>query len=291
VSQFVFNEAEASLSNFDLKDKQLDSPTITPVKLSATMRFMLWCVDGLAGTVFMTMVTLWALFGDDLRLLTTERDMDSFFVQLTLFCLCCFVVELLFASIAKAGYFASFYFWLDCIATCSLVLDIPEVFEAFTGVSEKDSTLEYNDGDAMQGDAGNADAAKESATLTRAGRTSRAGTRAGRIVRLVRLVRILKLYKQYAKNKEKVADARGGKGDDEHDTTQELEESRVGQKLSDLTTRRVILGVLLMLFILPLFDASTFDEHATLMSGGFEMVVQVKPHHRMLMRFSTGARG
>jgi len=186
VSQFVFNDgAEASLKSLP----SMDSPTATPVKLSATMRFMLWCVDGMAGTVFMTVVTLWALFGDDIRLLTTERDMDSFFVDLTLFCLVCFVVELLFASIAKPQYFASFYFWLDGIATCSLVLDIPEVFEAFTGVSEKDSTLEYNDGDAMQGDAGNADAAKESATLTRAGRTSRAGTRAGRIVRLVRLVR------------------------------------------------------------------------------------------------------
>jgi hypothetical protein len=34
-----------------------------------------------------------------------------------------------FASIAKPDYFASFYFWLDGIATCSLVLDIPEVFE------------------------------------------------------------------------------------------------------------------------------------------------------------------
>jgi len=91
---------------------------------------------------------------------------------------------------------------------------------------------------------------------------------------------ILKLYKQYAKNKEKAGgEGRVGKGDhEEHDTNapQELEESRVGQKLSDLTTRRVILGVLLMLFILPLFDASTFDEDATLMSGGFEMVVQVK---------------
>jgi hypothetical protein len=60
---------------------------------------------------------------------------------------------------------------------------------AFTGVGEKDSTAAYDSENDMQGDAGNADAAKESATLTRAGRTSRAGTRAGRIVRLVRLVR------------------------------------------------------------------------------------------------------
>jgi hypothetical protein len=80
----------------------------------------------------------------------------------------------------------------------------------------------------------------------------------------------VKLYKQYAKNKKS-----GEVHAVEAGEAPELEESRVGQKLSDLTTRRVIIGVLLMLFILPLFDATTFDEDTTLMSGGFEMVVQV----------------
>ena len=106
VSQFVFSEdstepawrqerQDSFMGNEDItvavKEK---ADTATPVKVSRPLRFMLWAVDGSAGTVFMTVVTLWALFGDDIRLLTTNKEMDSFFVDLTLFCLVCFGMEL-----------------------------------------------------------------------------------------------------------------------------------------------------------------------------------------------------
>jgi hypothetical protein len=57
------------------------------------------------------------------------------------------------------------------------------------------------------------------------------------------------------------------------------QETRVGQRLSDLTTRRVIVGVLAMLFCLPLFDINTFEagEEALLAEGGLKMV------HNMLV--------
>eukprot|EP00241_Pyramimonas_parkeae_P004274 CAMPEP_0114238114 /NCGR_PEP_ID=MMETSP0058-20121206/7752_1 /TAXON_ID=36894 /ORGANISM="Pyramimonas parkeae, CCMP726" /LENGTH=849 /DNA_ID=CAMNT_0001350203 /DNA_START=611 /DNA_END=3157 /DNA_ORIENTATION=- len=222
--------------------------------------FMVWCVDGTPGTIFMTLVTIWALFGDDIRLISTYKEADDGFTVVTIFCLLCFSVELGFASIAKEGFTFSFYFWLDLIATVSLLFDIPDVFALMTGVEETDSTVSPTD---SSGSADNSQM-KESATLTRAGRTSRAGTRAGRIVRLVRLVRILKLYKQYTKSKQ-LADGQA-------DPEEELAESRVGQKLSDLTTRRVIVGVLMMLFIMPLFDVTTFDEPETLMEGGLQLV-------------------
>ncbi len=38
----------------------------------------------------------------------------------------------------------------------------------------------------------------------------------------------------------------------------EMKESRVSKKLSDLTTKRVIIIVLLLLFIMPLFSADYF---------------------------------
>mmetsp|Transcript_3670 Transcript_3670/g.4918 ORF Transcript_3670/g.4918 Transcript_3670/m.4918 type:complete len:841 (+) Transcript_3670:546-3068(+) len=230
--------------------------------MPAWQKSMIWCVDGIPGTIFMTLVTIWALFGDDVRLITTYKEADDGFTVVTILCLIFFAVELSFASLAKAEYFLGFYFWLDLIATLSLLFDIPVIFEALTGVKETDSTADIG---VTSSDAGSSNAVKDTSTLARAGRTSRAGTRAGRIVRLVRLIRILKLYKQYANQKEN----QEVKQEDE-----ELTESRVGQKLSDLTTRRVIIGVLLMLFILPLFDVTTFEEEATLMDGGLEMVAE-----------------
>ena len=48
--------------------------------------------------------------------------------------------------------------------------------------------------------------------------------------------------------------------DDEDDEVRIPSESRVGKKLSDLTTKRVIFLVLMMLLILPLFDAEFYYE-------------------------------
>ena len=54
----------------------------------------------------------------------------------------------------------------------------------------------------------------------------------------------------------------------------DLEQSRVGERLSELSTRRVIIGVLLMLFMMPIFAADFFDagETNTLIDGGLKIV-------------------
>lgn len=50
-------------------------------------------------------------------------------------------------------------------------------------------------------------------------------------------------------------------------------ESRVGKKLSDLTTKRVIFLVLTMLLILPLFEYETYANQYTSWDFGIEGVV------------------
>eukprot|EP00951_Prasinocladus_malaysianus_P046538 scaffold646169_cov48-Prasinocladus_malaysianus.AAC.1 len=149
-------------------------------------------IDAWPMTLFFMGVTIWALFGDDLRLAVFPPAADPFFVGLTYFMLVAFASEMsedlttnllpyydycLLLSLVKRGYMFSFYFWLDFIATASLLFDIPAVNEAILATSSDTA---------------------DSTTLARAGRTSRVGTRAGRIarvVRVIRLVRMLKIYK------------------------------------------------------------------------------------------------
>ena len=206
----------------------------------------------------MTLITLWALFGDDIRLAATQRSADEGFLVMTYICLVCFAIELTVSSVCKEKYFLGFYFFLDFVATFSLLFDIPEVMEALFG------------GGGSQG------GAADSTTLARAGRTSRVGTRAGRVVRLVRLVRILKLYKQYQLRKSGTNDQMNLTEEEE-----ELAESRVGQKLSDLTTRRVIIGVLLMLFVLPLFqlELGYYGERTSVELSGLRMLHNSFPNN------------
>mmetsp|Transcript_67151 Transcript_67151/g.212609 ORF Transcript_67151/g.212609 Transcript_67151/m.212609 type:complete len:594 (-) Transcript_67151:201-1982(-) len=54
----------------------------------------------------------------------------------------------------------------------------------------------------------------------------------------------------------------------------DMKQSKVGEKLSDLTTRRVIIGVLTMLFLLPVFDLGSgyFYEPVPLQNGGLDTI-------------------
>ena len=238
----------------DPSDETKVNVVIEPSKPVATWRAsLLIMVDATWFSIVSTFVTIWALFGQDIQLACTDKSTDGIFEGLTIACLVFFTFELVATCIAKpVDNFLGFYFWLDFVATASMVFDIPQVFDAIT------ASMGSSDSDAAR-----------STTVLKAGRASRAGTKAGRIARLVRLIRILKLYKQYIARKEELR-----KGNQVIEEDEEENQSRVGQKLSDLTTRRVIIGVLAMLFMLPLFDlkGGYYDEPLGLDYYGFEML-------------------
>lgn len=74
--------------------------------------------------LLMFLVTIYALFGDDIRLLAFPRDADGTFTILNIIALALFLLELLIASVGKPDYFNSFFFWLDLISTLSIITDI-----------------------------------------------------------------------------------------------------------------------------------------------------------------------
>ena len=72
----------------------------------------------------MTIITLYALFGDDIRVLVTDKNGDPTFWTLNIIALIAFSFEIILASICKLNYFNGFFFWLDIVSTLSLLLDI-----------------------------------------------------------------------------------------------------------------------------------------------------------------------
>ena len=145
---------------------------------------------------FMAVLTIWALYSDDLRLAFSDENADLGFDVVITLTFILFLVEIFAQSFYKADYLpipewkrqpyeswfncwyrrsqvGSFYFWLDWIATLSLILQMqwllgPNAQEAMNG-----------------GDTKNASNGVET------------GSRAGRIVRLVRMVRLLRMVKLY----------------------------------------------------------------------------------------------
>lgn len=71
-------------------------------------------------------------------------------------------------------------------------------------------------------------------------------------MRVMRLVRVMKLFKHVEGRDPE--DARSRAGNRMSMLSPQVQQSRVGQKLSELTTRRVVLGVLTMVFVLPYWD-------------------------------------
>eukprot|EP00440_Ansanella_granifera_P046420 gb/GFBE01050273.1/.p1 GENE.gb/GFBE01050273.1/~~gb/GFBE01050273.1/.p1 ORF type:complete len:1006 (+),score=225.91 gb/GFBE01050273.1/:1-3018(+) len=219
------------------------------------LRSLAVCMDGPYMTALSVSLTFWALLGDDLRILTTDKPADQWFNIVTIVCLFFFTVEVVLSSLCKQDYFLGFFFSLDCISTASLVLDLTWV--ADTLVSD----------DMAMGE------------QARSGRTARLGASIGRVVRVLRLIRIVKLYKAMYEKMMAQKDKKTGPGTDEDDwdnldvevdkdsSQDEGRESAVGKKLVAITTRRVILLVLAMLLCMPAFSVT--NSHNMMSSASF----------------------
>jgi len=91
---------------------------------------MLFVLDHKMFTYIMTALTIYALFGDDMRLLFFPKSADFTFNVLTSISMFAFIFEIVVSSTAKRDeYLFSFYFWLDVTATISLILDIGWVWD------------------------------------------------------------------------------------------------------------------------------------------------------------------
>ncbi|CAJ1361727.1 unnamed protein product [Effrenium voratum] len=205
-------------------------------------------VDNTYFMAFTTILTFYALTADDLRIMLTEKPADIIFNVVGLVCICVFTMEVILSCLGKVDYFLSFFWFLDVISTATLLLDLTWISEAIQGDNSDASDL-------------------------RSGRTARVGARASRVVRVLRLVRILKLYKAYyeAKQRRMERERRKKEGQVEDDWDEadyeavenaqaRDNESRVGKKLSEMTTRRVICLILAMLLCLPLLSKETADQ-------------------------------
>ena len=122
----------------------------------------------------MTLLTIYALFFDDIRIIAFTKKEDDIFFSLSVVALFFFILEVVLSSIAVPGYICAFFFWLDILATISIIPDIGWIWDPLLGQFT---------------------GANSAASVAKTSRASRAA-RIIRFVRLIRLIRLVKLYKQ-----------------------------------------------------------------------------------------------
>lgn len=86
-------------------------------------------IDGKYITVLMSLTTVFALFGDDMRLWFTTKESDPFFYAGLSLSFLLFSVEIFINSCVVDDFKYSFFWWLDIIATLSLIQDIGWIIE------------------------------------------------------------------------------------------------------------------------------------------------------------------
>ena len=148
-------------------------------QINKELRIKFWIRDFLEGkfvTILMSLVTIFALVGDDVRLWATSQEADVYFFIGLQISFVLFTLEVLAGSVVIDGFKYSFFFWLDIVSTVSMIPDCGWIW------------------DPMIGDSGNANA-DDATDLAKSSRASRV-IRVIRIIRLIRLIRIVKLYKQ-----------------------------------------------------------------------------------------------
>lgn len=226
-----------------------------------------WFLDVAACHVTITfeditlLMTCFVLFADDIKLMTTSRDVDPGFSTAYAICLFVFIAELLATTWSKTeftscwplkwtGYFMSFFWFLDLVAILSLFPDVT-IIAGPLGIGGISNSV----------DGGNY-------------------TQAGRVVRLVRLVRLVRVYKiasERRKRKQQEEELMelvrvGAISFEDIERQQALysnRQSRLGDQLSESTTRRVIIMILILLIIIPLLLIQEVNDG---MDFGFDML-------------------
>ena len=239
--------------------KQQSSPNLnfrTQFERKAKM-YITKLLDNNIVVSFMMLLTMWALFSNDIKAAAAPKQADDGFAVVITIAFFLFVLEIILTCYVNPNYiklpdwdplphetqmdtwirrmtFGDFYFWLDWLATLTLLFEIPWALGNI-----------LSNGSGVQ---------------------SAKAIRLVRLVRMVRLVRLVKLYKYAQQSKEmqkKQArlDERRKAGEviNEEDDVLIVEESHVGAAMADITNKRVLILILVMLIVVPVLTVSETD--------------------------------
>jgi hypothetical protein len=224
------------------------SNTIAP-SISLRRRLWLWCgrqrkkiapdARWLLKTKSFQFVMLFALisalFLPDLWIVIDRPNNNDLDVILT-FVLILFLGELVVQSIGlMRTYWGSFFFWMDCIGACSLLVDLS--YLPFMGLLEGGDNQDVSN----------------NVIIMRAARIAKLGARAGRFTKLVKLLRFLPGMSQET-----------GKG--------EFTAKVITTKLLTALSTRVSCLIIILVMIMPFFSLWSYPEQDWSMMAWMELL-------------------
>lgn len=117
------------LSEEDSEVEEIELKIVVPEWKKKTRK----CLDHYVTVIVMTLITVYALFFDDIRVLAFSKSADDVFYGFTLFGMIAFTVEIIIGAIVAEDYYLSFFFWLDVVSTISMIPDCGWIWDPLTG--------------------------------------------------------------------------------------------------------------------------------------------------------------
>ena len=212
-------------------EEEVVATTTTKKKDSKIQRAINSALEHPASTVLLMVMTFWSLFSDDIRVAALTKEVDVPFAIVTLVFMAIFLLETILRSWVALGFFLSFNFWLDLIATASMVLDFEVLWQECASVDTPCCLFR------------DAEVASEEEALAVLGSTQTA-TRIGRVLRLFRVVRVFRLIALIGKKQKE---------------EEELKPSAVGKRYNELIVMKVVITVVLTLLVNQQLEPGELD--------------------------------
>jgi class 3 adenylate cyclase len=258
-SDDLVDEYGAKINNFMESEKELtpnNSMKYKKISYQPTLQDkLLYFIEHPVYKIFYVIITLYVLFAYDLKIICTDKSADLTFTVIAMIIMLGFLMEIIFYFIVyEHEYTSAIFFWIDAIGLASMVLDIHWINDLVI----VDFSSEY----------------KRSINFRAQGinRLSRGVRIITRAIRMIRIIKLMKLIK-----------SKSNPGISEDDGEQE--ESKVGQILENLTLKRMVILILLMVMAIIFFNPNFYFNPKNRMDFGLQIFNDI-PSNSELFNFT-----
>ena len=98
-------------------------------------------IDSLSVQIVLSIINIFTLFADDIRMLAFTKEEDTAFYIALILTMVIFTAEIICSSISSENYFLSLYFWIDIVSTIAILGDIGWVLPETSSVGKTATSI------------------------------------------------------------------------------------------------------------------------------------------------------
>jgi hypothetical protein len=182
---------------------------------------------------YSTLLTILALYIDDIKKLTTTQSSDSLFDLITIVIICLFGIEVFLYFFVDEQYGCGLFFWIDIVGIVSMILDI-------SAISDK---IVYGDTSGIQ------QVRSNRMTLMKISKSLK-------IIRIVRITKLVKMFNHLFRGKNK---------------EDEKVEGDISSRFEDFSSKKMIILIILLLIAIIIFNPNYYYSMTTEIEYGIQL--------------------